>query len=81
MVGLDPDAGEAGAVLATGGALGHEHPRVHLHHGTRSPGADAYFVTQSRPSEHYELKRCKTDYAEVDFKRFSSQHYFIGMKR
>jgi hypothetical protein len=79
MVGLGPDAGEARGVLVASGGLGHEHPRVHLLQGTRSPGADAYFVTQRQPSKHYELKRCKTEYAEVDFKKFPSQHYFIGM--
>ena len=78
MVGLELDAGEARGVLVTGGELGHERPRVHLLQGPRSPRADAYFGTQ--PSNHDGLKRCKRVYAEVVFKRFSLQHYFI-MKR
>jgi len=73
MVGLEPGAGEARAVLVTGGGLWQRRPRVHLLQGTRSPGVDAYFVTQRQPSKHFELKRCGTEYAEVDVKRFSSQ--------
>jgi len=57
VVGLDPDAGEAAAVLVTGRGLGHERPSADLLQVMRSPGADAYFVAQRQPSRHYELKR------------------------
>jgi len=45
MVGLEPDAGEAGVVLVTSKGPVHERPRAHLLQGTRSPGADAQCVT------------------------------------
>jgi hypothetical protein len=54
MVGSELGAGEGGVVLVTGGGLarlGHEHPRMRLLQGTRSPGAGAYSVTQRQPSK------------------------------
>ena len=65
----------------TSGGLGHELPRVHLLQGKHSPGAGAHFVAERQPSKYYETKTRKTEYAEVDFKRFSSRRYLRGMKR